>query len=110
MIARVRLPALLEATTSNASALAGLMRSYGEIETKRLFDVELARCAANLKMINQKLTRAQRNALGIEELLDRIGGRSGGHLSIAQAWSVIADLNGFTDHLKGLLQEYQLGA
>jgi len=110
MIARVRLPALLEATASNASALTGLMRTYSEIGTKRLFDIELARCVANLKMINQKLTRAQKRVLGIDELLNDMSERPGGHLSMAQAWSMIAALNGFTDHLKGVLQEYQLGA
>jgi len=110
MIARVRLPALLDATTTNSSALVGLMSSYNEVNTKRLFDIELAKCAANLKMIKQKLSRPQQNALGIDALLNRIGERPDGHLSIAEAWATIATLNGFTDHLTGVLQDHQLGA
>jgi hypothetical protein len=110
MIARVRLPALLDATAANASALTNLMPTYNEVGTKRLFDIELAKCTANLKMIRQKLTRAQKNSLGIDTLLDRLAQRSSGHLSTAEAWSTIAALNGFNGHLKGVLQEHQLGA
>src|SRR5438105_14333918 len=72
MIARVRLPALLDATTTNSSALVSLMSSYSEVNTKRLFDIELARCAANLKMMKQKLAQAQQQALGIDVRLDRM--------------------------------------
>ncbi len=110
MIARVRLPALLDATTLNSSTLVSLMSTYNEVNTKRLFNIELAKCSANLKMIKQKLSGPQQKALGIDELLDRIGDRTGGHLSTADAWAMIATLNGFTDHLKGVVQENELGA
>lgn len=109
MIARVRLPALLDATTTNSSALVSLMSSYNEVNTKRQFDIELAKCAANLKMIKQKLSQPQQKALGIDALLDRIE-QHDGHLSMAEAWATIAALNGFADHLKGFIQDHQLGA
>ncbi|MFZ1104993.1 MAG: hypothetical protein WAN86_19435 [Hyphomicrobiaceae bacterium] len=109
MIARVRLPVLLDAMTANSSKLVGLMDSYNEVSIKRLFDIELAKCAANLKMIKQKLSQPHQKALGIDALLGKIE-RPGGHLSVAEAWASIAALNGFTDHLKGVIQERQLGA
>lgn len=110
MIARVRLPALLDATIANSNVLMSLMSSYNEVNTKRLFDIELAKCTANLKMIQQKLTQPQQQALGIDALMDQIGARDNGHLGTAEAWATIAALNGFTDHLKGVLQEHLLGA
>jgi hypothetical protein len=109
MIARVRLPALLDAVTANSSTLDRLMDSYNEVSTKRLVDIELAKCAANLKMINQKLSRSHQKALGLNALLARIEG-SDGHLSTKEAWATITALNGLTGHLSGVIRDHQLEA